>query len=80
MSAALIFALRSRFAVFLPSYIDGLTDLDLASYLDYAREQDISVKPNLSYHIVQTDPRSLVSRIRRSSRNPASDSMRDFSS
>jgi glucose-1-phosphate cytidylyltransferase len=54
---------------FLASYTDGLTDLDLASYLDYAREQDriasfLSVKPNLSYHIVQTDPRGLVSGIR----------------
>jgi glucose-1-phosphate cytidylyltransferase len=51
---------------FLASYTDGLTDLDLTSYLDYAREQDkiasfLSVKPNLSYHIVQTDPRGLVS-------------------
>ena len=41
--------------VFLASYTDGLTDLDLVSYLNYARERDktasfLSVKPNLSYH------------------------------
>jgi glucose-1-phosphate cytidylyltransferase len=54
--------------VFLASYADGLTDLDLASYLDYARERDkiasfLSVKPNLSYHVVQTDPDGLVTGI-----------------
>jgi glucose-1-phosphate cytidylyltransferase len=54
---------------FLASYADGLTDLDLATYLDYAREQDkiasfLSVKPNLSYHIVQTDPGGLVTGIK----------------
>jgi glucose-1-phosphate cytidylyltransferase len=55
--------------VFLASYTDGLTDLDFASYLDYARERDkiasfLSVKPNLSYHIVQTHPSGLVTGIR----------------
>jgi glucose-1-phosphate cytidylyltransferase len=54
--------------VFLASYTDGLTDLDLGRYLDYARERDkmasfVSVKPNLSYHIVQTGPRGLVTGI-----------------
>jgi glucose-1-phosphate cytidylyltransferase len=54
--------------VFLASYTDGLTDLDFASYLDYACERDkiasfLSVKPNLSYHIVQTHPRGLVTGI-----------------
>jgi hypothetical protein len=34
-----------------------LTDLDFASHLDYARGRDkiasfLSVKPNLSYHVV----------------------------
>jgi glucose-1-phosphate cytidylyltransferase len=51
--------------VFLATYTDGLTDLDFASYLDYARERDkiatfLSVKPNLSYHIAQTGPGGLV--------------------
>ena len=55
--------------VFLASYTDGLTDLDLGRYLDYARERDkmasfVSVKPNLSYHIVQTGPGGLVTGIR----------------
>jgi glucose-1-phosphate cytidylyltransferase len=55
--------------VFLATYTGGLTDLDLASYLDYAREQDeiasfLSVKPNFSYHIVQTDRRGLVTGIK----------------
>jgi glucose-1-phosphate cytidylyltransferase len=50
---------------FLASYADGLTDLDLTSYLDYAREQDkvasfLSVRPNLSYHFVQTGHGGLV--------------------
>ena len=54
--------------VFLASYADGLTDLNLASYLDYARERDktatfLSVKPNLSYHVVQTGPDGLVTGI-----------------
>jgi glucose-1-phosphate cytidylyltransferase len=55
--------------VFLASYTDGLTDLDLLSYLDYARERDktacfLSVKPNLSYHVMQTGPDGLVTGIK----------------
>jgi glucose-1-phosphate cytidylyltransferase len=54
--------------VFLASYTDGLTDLDFVSYLNYARERDkiatfLSVKPNLSYHIVKTGPGGLVNGI-----------------
>ena len=54
--------------LFLASYTDGLTDLDFATYLAYARERDkiasfLSVKPNLSYHLVQTHPRGLVTGI-----------------
>ena len=46
--------------VFLANYTDGLTDLDLSSYLDYARQRDkiatfLSVKPSLSYHVTMTD-------------------------
>src|SRR5262249_15128865 len=54
--------------LFLASYADGLTDLSLASYLDYARERNtiatlLSVRPNLSYHVVQTDPYGSVTGI-----------------
>jgi glucose-1-phosphate cytidylyltransferase len=55
--------------VFLANYTDGLTDLDLARYLGYAGRQDkiatfVSVKPNLSYHIAQTNPDGLVTGIK----------------
>jgi glucose-1-phosphate cytidylyltransferase len=55
--------------LFLANYCDGLTDLDLRSYLDFARRQDkiatfLSVRPNLSYHIVQTGPDGSVTEIR----------------
>jgi len=51
--------------VFLANYTDGLTDLDLARYLAYARRRDriatfLSVKPNLSYHIAETNSDGLV--------------------
>jgi glucose-1-phosphate cytidylyltransferase len=54
---------------FLASYTDGLTDLDLESYLDFAQERDriatfVSVKPNLSYHVVQTGSDGLVTGIK----------------
>jgi glucose-1-phosphate cytidylyltransferase len=54
--------------VFLANYSDGLTDLDLPSYLDFARQRDtiatfLSVKPNLSYHFAKTDPDGLVTGI-----------------
>ena len=54
---------------FLATYADGLTDLDLTTYLDYARERDkiasfLSVKPSLSYHVVQTGPGGLVTGIK----------------
>jgi glucose-1-phosphate cytidylyltransferase len=54
--------------VFLANYSDGLTDLDLAYYLDYARQRDkiatfLSVKPSLSYHIATTDADGLVTAI-----------------
>jgi len=55
--------------VFLANYSDGLTDLDLSSYLDYARQHDkfatfVSVKPNLSYHIASTNADGLVTSIK----------------
>jgi glucose-1-phosphate cytidylyltransferase len=54
--------------VFLANYCDGLTDLDLLRYLDYASRQDkvatfLSVRPNLSYHVVQTGTDGLVTAI-----------------
>jgi glucose-1-phosphate cytidylyltransferase len=61
--------------LFLANYSDGLTDLDLPSYLEHARRLDriatfLSVKPNLSYHIAQTGADGVVtgiSELRRSS-------------
>ena len=54
--------------VFLANYCDGFTDLHLPSYLDYALRQDkiatfLSVRPNLSYHIVKTDTDGSVTEI-----------------
>jgi glucose-1-phosphate cytidylyltransferase len=54
---------------FLANYSDGLTDLHFPSYLDFARQRDkiatfLSVKPNLSYHITQTDADGLVTTIK----------------
>src|SRR5208282_6001977 len=55
--------------VFLANYTDGLTDLGLLSYLDFARDRDkiatfLSVKPNLSYHLVETGAGSIVTGIK----------------
>jgi glucose-1-phosphate cytidylyltransferase len=55
--------------VFLANYTDGLTDLDLSGYLDYARQHDkiatfLSVKPNLSYHVALADADGLVTGIK----------------
>jgi glucose-1-phosphate cytidylyltransferase len=54
--------------LFLANYADGLTDLDFSSYLDFAQRRDkiatfVSVKPNLSYHVANTDPDGLVTDI-----------------
>jgi glucose-1-phosphate cytidylyltransferase len=54
--------------LFLANYTDGLTDLDLPRYLDFARDRKkiatfLSVKPNLSYHVVRTDRDGLVTGI-----------------
>ncbi len=51
--------------IFLANYSDGLTDLYLPRYLDFARRRDkiatfLSVKPNLSYHAAKTDADGLV--------------------
>ena len=55
--------------MFLANYTDGLTDLDLSHYLNYAAEHDkiatfLSVKPNLSYHVVETNGSGLVKSIK----------------
>jgi glucose-1-phosphate cytidylyltransferase len=55
--------------IFLANYTDGVTDLDLSQYLAYARQRDkiatfLSVKPNQSYHIVQTANDGLVTGIK----------------
>jgi glucose-1-phosphate cytidylyltransferase len=55
--------------VFLANYADGLTDLDLLSYVAFARQRDkiatfLSVKPSLSYHVAQTDGDGLVTGIK----------------
>jgi len=55
--------------IFLANYTDGLTDLDLTQYLAYTRQRDkiatfVSVKPNQSYHIAQTDNDGLVTSIK----------------
>jgi glucose-1-phosphate cytidylyltransferase len=54
--------------IFLANYSDGLTDLYLPRYLDFASQKDkigtfLSVKPNLSYHFAKTDPDGLVAGI-----------------
>jgi glucose-1-phosphate cytidylyltransferase len=55
--------------LFLANYADGLTDLNLSGYLDYARQRDktatfLSVKPNLSYHVAATNADGLVTGIK----------------
>jgi glucose-1-phosphate cytidylyltransferase len=60
--------------VFLANYTDGLTDLDLPSYLDFARQRNrtatfLSVRPNLSYHVAQTGDDGLVTNIRELTRS-----------
>jgi glucose-1-phosphate cytidylyltransferase len=60
--------------IFLANYTDGLTDLDLARYLAHARRLDkiaafLSVKPGLSYHIVQADADGLVTSIKQLSQS-----------
>jgi len=54
--------------IFLANYSDGLTDLDFATYLEYARQRDkiatfVSVKPNASYHVAETEPSGIVTGI-----------------
>jgi glucose-1-phosphate cytidylyltransferase len=59
---------------FLANYADGLTDLNLDVYLDYARKLNkvatfVSVKPNLSFHVASTDANGLVTDIKEITRS-----------
>src|SRR4030095_9132638 len=54
--------------VFLANYSDGLSDLDLASYVDYFRQRGkvgcfLSVAAPHTFHIVQADPDHHVQRL-----------------
>jgi len=56
-------------ATFLANYSDGLTDLHFPAYLDQALKRDeiasfLSVKPNLSYHLVDSAADGLVQKIK----------------
>jgi glucose-1-phosphate cytidylyltransferase len=60
--------------VFLANYSDGLSDLSLPALLDYANTQDkvatfVSVRPNLSYHVVYATRDGLVSEIKELARS-----------
>jgi len=60
--------------LFVANYTDGLTDLDLPSYLDFARQRNriatfLSVKPNLSYHVAETGEDGLVTSIKELTRS-----------
>ena len=55
--------------LFLANYTDGLTDLDLPRYLNFARQRNriatfLSVQPNLSYHVAETGDDGLVTSIK----------------
>jgi glucose-1-phosphate cytidylyltransferase len=60
--------------LFLANYTDGLTDLDLPSYLDFARQRNrvatfLSVRPNLSYHVAETGEDGIVTSIKELTRS-----------
>jgi len=60
--------------LFLANYTDGLTDLDLPRYLDFARQRNriatfLSVRPNLSYHVAETGDDGLVTSIKELTRS-----------
>lgn len=54
--------------LFLANYSDGLTDLDLSAHIDHFRRKKaiasfVSVRPNLSYHVVTIDESESVTNI-----------------
>ena len=60
--------------LFLANYTDGLTNLDLPRYLDFARLRNriatfLSVRPNLSYHVAETGDDGLVTSIKELTRS-----------
>jgi len=60
---------------FLANYSDGLSNLPLPQQLEQFRRQDavagfVSVKPNLSYHLVSAEPNGLVTAIEEIQRSP----------
>ena len=60
---------------FLANYSDGLTNLPLPVQLEHFRRHDavasfVSVKPNLSYHVVSTEPTGLVASIKDIAQSP----------
>jgi len=60
---------------FLANYSDGLTDLPLPVLVDHFRSRNaigsfVSVRPNLSYHVVSTGPDGLVKEIDELRRTP----------
>src|SRR5262245_33211315 len=62
-------------AEFLANYSDGLTDLCLPAHVSHFRQQNaiasfVSVKPNLSYHLVTAAPGGRVTEIREMRRAP----------
>lgn len=61
--------------VFLANYSDGLTDLPLPVHLDHFRQHEaiasfVSVKPNLSYHLVSCEDGGRVTSIQEISKTP----------
>lgn len=55
--------------LFLANYTDGLSNLHLPDLIKFASEQDriatfVSVRPNLSYHVIRTAPGGFVTEIK----------------
>jgi glucose-1-phosphate cytidylyltransferase len=60
---------------FLANYSDGLSDLPLPAQLEHFRQQNavasfVSVKPNLSYHVVSADQAGVVTSVEEIGRSP----------
>jgi glucose-1-phosphate cytidylyltransferase len=60
--------------VFLANYCDGLTNLPMPALLTHARERDtiatlVSVRPSLTYHVIETSGGNLVSEIKEMTRS-----------
>jgi glucose-1-phosphate cytidylyltransferase len=60
---------------FLANYTDGLTDLDLPAHVEHFRSHDaiasfLSVRPNMSYHVVSAGPGGRVTDIEEIRKTP----------